>query len=418
MFNDKLITELGLKKNYEFIKDLKIANFEKVLLLRKIKNKKEVICKIKYKAQNNENETENLLSEIWAISQIKNINIAKIHFILLNHKSLFFYVIEKLHGPTLQEFVVQHDKLDEGVVKLYFGQMLSAINYLHSKNIVLRYLNNDSFMLNSDLTQTKLIEFRGCLQVDFGGLVKSYCKTNYYSSPQVHQNPDLFNGFKADVWALGVILYFMMTKNFPFKNPENLKNLNKYNLVLHESFTNSLCEILLGVFKPLEKDRFSVSELLQLNWVIENFKTVVKHQLDSKDKSSEQSFTSVNNSYTFWRKLSCFSDTSTSSTNHHVSNNLKHFERNDIKNELNIFLKKPKNFTNDIFIQKAKTVITRNRFIVMGTDNNNFTFKGTFVKQFIKLSVEFVFLSNQQTKLVFRLLSLKTDLFNKVVSIF
>lgn len=45
--------------------------------------------------------------------------------------------------------------------------------------------------------------------------------TPYYISPEVTSNKDGFDGKKKDIWALGVILYEMLYKWYPF-NPKNI----------------------------------------------------------------------------------------------------------------------------------------------------------------------------------------------------
>ena len=60
--------------------------------------------------------------------------------------------------------------------------------------------------------------------IDFGFSANSkttlsnYCGTPAYMSPEiVKKNP--YAGAKADIWALGVMLFHLVTGHYPFKSP-------------------------------------------------------------------------------------------------------------------------------------------------------------------------------------------------------
>ena len=48
-------------------------------------------------------------------------------------------------------------------------------------------------------------------------------KSSYYGAPEVigENTSGICDGAKADVWSLGVMLYFMICKNLPFTIKEN-----------------------------------------------------------------------------------------------------------------------------------------------------------------------------------------------------
>ena len=52
------------------------------------------------------------------------------------------------------------------------------------------------------------------------------CGTSSYMSPELVQKKE-YNGFAADIWALGVVLFVMMTGNFPFKAKGEKELINR-----------------------------------------------------------------------------------------------------------------------------------------------------------------------------------------------
>lgn len=47
---------------------------------------------------------------------------------------------------------------------------------------------------------------------------KLYCGTSYYMAPEIMMEKP--HDYKSDIWSLGVILYFMMFRKFPFLGPK------------------------------------------------------------------------------------------------------------------------------------------------------------------------------------------------------
>ena len=50
--------------------------------------------------------------------------------------------------------------------------------------------------------------------------MKIACGTTAYMAPEIVKKTD-YNGFAADIWALGVIFYILLTGQFPFKSKKN-----------------------------------------------------------------------------------------------------------------------------------------------------------------------------------------------------
>lgn len=73
-------------------------------------------------------------------------------------------------------------------------------------------------LLNSDNTQTliKVTDF-GLSKISEGYDMKTVCGTWYYIAPEVLNPMILEYDKQVDIWSLGVILFYMLSKELPFQ---------------------------------------------------------------------------------------------------------------------------------------------------------------------------------------------------------
>lgn len=100
-------------------------------------------------------------------------------------------------------------------IKQLFKKIVEGVNYLHGKDIVHRDLKLMNIVLN-DIGSPKIVDF-GFSRVGIDKNYESGCGTPSYMAPELLTNSTQKIASKADIWALGVILYFLLTKNYPFK---------------------------------------------------------------------------------------------------------------------------------------------------------------------------------------------------------
>lgn len=77
----------------------------------------------------------------------------------------------------------------------------------------------------------KLIDFnlsakmRFCPEIGWNKL-NTHCGTVEYAAPELlDENYGLYEGIPVDCWALGVLLYCMLTGSFPFEEPSRRKKI-------------------------------------------------------------------------------------------------------------------------------------------------------------------------------------------------
>jgi calcium-dependent protein kinase len=130
----------------------------------------------------------------------------------LHRNRIAAIVMEQCNGGDLytRQPCSQHD------AATILEQILSAVAYLHDRNIVHRDLKHENIMfVSKDHIDVKLIDF---------GLAKRYllkgdrhyekCGTIYTMSPEAIQGN--YSGSSTDLWSIGVIAYMLLSNEKPF----------------------------------------------------------------------------------------------------------------------------------------------------------------------------------------------------------
>ena len=129
-------------------------------------------------------------------------------------------VVEYVDGNNLYQYIRKRPgsrMSDENEVKKIFKQIVQSVSYMHSRNVAHRDLKLENVLIDRNTKQTKLIDFGLSTAVDSIAEEKlPYAGgTPEYMSPQVASKKDHFAD-KADIWALGVVLFILVTGKLPF----------------------------------------------------------------------------------------------------------------------------------------------------------------------------------------------------------
>jgi serine/threonine protein kinase len=135
---------------------------------------------------------------------------------------------------------------------------------------------NSSTELQHSLNSTvsiKLIDFNYCCRVVDGGLLDKFRGTESYLAPEILEGFP-YDGKLVDSWCLGIMLFIMVFKRFPF-DPDNLDSMYQQatsrvylaSLLRRLGAVPQLGELLTLILEPNPFNRVSVAGILQHPWL-------------------------------------------------------------------------------------------------------------------------------------------------------
>lgn len=178
------------------------------------KNSKKVAVKcVKLKYSNVANQEIKILSSLNHEAVITLIEYGK--------TEEFIYLCFELYLFDLEQYIEIHGSLTLFTARTVFGQITSAVDYIHNMGIYHRDIKPQNIVINEKLT-VKLIDFGSATNNKYSHGVFG---THPFSSPEASLSSSqkcstgcnyCYSNAENDLWALGVLLYFIMYAKSPF----------------------------------------------------------------------------------------------------------------------------------------------------------------------------------------------------------
>ncbi len=220
------------------------------------------------KVNNESVQLSSLISEFGMLSNLKHPNIVQVHWNGQLPNGRFYLAMELLKGESLREYVYGDQRMPAPEVLKVGHDILAALRYLHEPEQAKGQLTGKS-LYHRDVKPENIIwvQNRGFVLIDFN-ISKEASRSKTFAGTSPYLAPDLIKGVhidwdeSGDLFALGVTLYELMTKRYPFsgqvaqldEEPTDPRNFTDC-----ENFSDDTCRFLMKACHTKRADRFKTA---------------------------------------------------------------------------------------------------------------------------------------------------------------
>lgn len=155
-------------------------------------------------------QVDHVHNERSLLSRLSHPFIIKLFSAMQDERHLYM-LLEFAPGGELFHFLRRAGRLSLDAARFYIAELVLAIEYLHQHDVVYRDLKPENLLLDKD-GHLKLADFGFAKVVP--NLTYTLCGTPEYLAPEIILGRGY--GRSVDWWALGILLFEMLTGNPPF----------------------------------------------------------------------------------------------------------------------------------------------------------------------------------------------------------
>ena len=219
----------------------------------------------------------------------------------VDDRSRVYMAMEWVDGKLLRQVMFEEGKMPAKRAIGITLSVLNALDYIHKNGVVHRDLKPENIMLGKD-DSIKLIDFgiasqAGAKRLTYAGFTQALGSPDYISPEQVKGKR---GDARSDLYAVGVMLYEMLSAKTPFSGPSPLAVMND-RLINHPlppreaepSITPQLQEVLYRALEREPKNRYPsahsfIGDLEHLDGVGVAERTELTHWKERRSAKSRQ----------------------------------------------------------------------------------------------------------------------------------
>jgi len=134
---------------------------------------------------------------------------------------VMYLALELCEKGELFDILFSTGQFEEKIARAFFHQALEGLEAIHSAGMSHRDMKPENMLFDANFN-VKIADFGFAIVLsgrDGTGMLHTYLGTENYMAPEIHARK-AYNGISVDLFALGIILFIMLSKNPPFARPE------------------------------------------------------------------------------------------------------------------------------------------------------------------------------------------------------
>ena len=265
--------ELGIDLKY--IETLGKGSFGIVLHVFDNKLKMDMALKVIDKTGKKNSYINKMKDEISILRKLNHPNIVNFYGFIETNNQLMIKM-EYIKYGSLKNWINNRENINEEEASTIIGRILSAIEYLHGKQICHRDIKPENIMISrkNDLNSIKIIDF-GLSSQNFDQLENhNYCGTYIYMAPELIEKKLYF--LSIDMWSIGVLMFILLNNG---KHPFYVKgdNLNQISqkikngkIEFYENISPMAKHLVKKLLEPNPSWRYTASQAIKHPWITRN----------------------------------------------------------------------------------------------------------------------------------------------------
>ncbi|CAK7891274.1 hypothetical protein CAAN1_01S04368 [[Candida] anglica] len=183
---------------------------------------------------------ERVLEEYMVLSKLSHPNIVEVYKYKISLTGSIVSVYMEAGLTDFRQLMKSKSKFDIETLLSFWFQLCDAIKYLHyTVNLCHRDLKLDNLILCDHVL--KVIDFGAATSTK--ELAVGLVGTEAYVSPEMYSSIR-YDGMKADIWSIGILLYYFLMGKFPWKlanhSDKDFENRPTFLLTKEECITQGL----------------------------------------------------------------------------------------------------------------------------------------------------------------------------------